>query len=71
MITEIIRKWRQLKPRKVPESSWVNCNSAADVNQCFLDAMQDSTGGGICTTDDEAMADNTDPSETSACACDR
>ena len=62
---------RQLKPHKVPEDAWINCNSAGDVNQCFLDAMQQSTSDGKCTTDDEAMADNTDPSITSACACDR
>ena len=46
----------------------------ATANQCFLDAMQqstDSTNPGICTTNEEAMADNTDSSETSACACDR
>ena len=57
-----------LKLCKVPEAAWSGCGSN---NQCFLDAMTQSTDGtGICTTDAEAMAD-TDGSITSACACDR
>ena len=59
-----------LKLCEVPEAAWSSCGSS---NQCFLDAMQQSTdtvNPGICTTDAEAMAD-TDGSITSDCACDR
>ena len=54
---------------RIPQSVYEDC---PNVEQCYLDAMQQSIDGtGMCTTSEEAMADNTDTSNTSMCACDR
>ena len=56
---------------RIPQSIYEDCQSQWDEN-CYLAAMQQSIDQtGICTTTDEMMADNTDTSNTSMCACDR
>ena len=56
---------------RIPQSAYEIC-LLQNVEQCYLDAMQQSIDGtGICTTSEETIADNTDTSITSMCACDR
>jgi len=61
---------------RIPQSAYESCESC-DVtcpqgsDQCYIDAMQQSTdGSGICSTVWEMMEDSTDSSNTSMCACD-
>ena len=56
---------------RIPQSIYEICLQQWD-DACYLDAMQQSIDQtGICFTAEEMMADNTDTSNTSMCACDR
>ena len=55
---------------RIPQQAVESCQQWSE--QCYIDAMQQSTdGSGICFTVEEMMADSTDSSNTSMCACDR
>ena len=55
---------------RIPQPAVELCQQWND--QCYIDAMQQSTdGSGICSTVEEMMADSSDSSNTSMCACDR
>ena len=56
---------------RVPEAEWQVCAAGQDNDDCWLALMAGADRTPDCTTIDQAMADNEDLSDSSACACDR